>query len=100
MRFPQVAQPVPRFNHSRRAPLIVLAAFEDGRITHVGDARKGMSAGTDLVRLNMLALEPLAHPITFERIVALLPSRFRGPLKRVVETGGILPPKTMKAVAA
>ena len=48
------AEPVPLFQHSRRAPLIVLASFQDGYLTHVGDARKGASAGTDLVRLTVV----------------------------------------------
>ena len=45
-----VAEPVPRFDHSRRAPLIVLCCFEKGAITHIADGRKGASAGTGLVR--------------------------------------------------
>ena len=58
---PQASEPVPKLEHSRRAPLIVLASFEDGLITHVGDGRKGASAGTGLVRLNMMSLEDLAR---------------------------------------
>jgi hypothetical protein len=97
---PQASEPVPTFNHSRRAPLIVLASFEDGLLTHVGDARKGASAGTDLVRLNMISLEALRQPIPFERIVEDVPAKFRAPLKKIVENGGMLPPKTLKAVVS
>jgi hypothetical protein len=32
---PVVAEPVPRFGHSKRAPLIVFACFADNAITHV-----------------------------------------------------------------
>lgn len=97
---PQAAEPVPLFSHSRRAPLVVLASFEDGQLTHVGDARKGAPAGTDLVRLNMTSLEALSAPIPFERIVDRVPSNVRGSLRRVIANGGLLPPKTLKAVVA
>ncbi|ESX41131.1 hypothetical protein X762_30330 [Mesorhizobium sp. LSHC426A00] len=46
----------------------------------------------------MLSLDALAHPISFDRIVGSVPKKFRGPLKRVIENGGVLPPKTLKAV--
>ena len=34
---PTVAEPVPRFDHSRRAPLVVLACFSDDAVTHIAD---------------------------------------------------------------
>lgn len=40
-----IAQPVPQFDHSRRAPLIVFACFAEGAITHIADGRKGASSG-------------------------------------------------------
>src|SRR4051794_7507179 len=95
---PRASEPVPVFEHSRRAPLIVLASFEDGMLTHIGDARKGASAGTKLVRLNMTSLEELARPIPFEEIAERVPVRFRAPLRKITADGGLLPPKTMKAV--
>ncbi len=94
------AEPVPLFQHSRRAPLIVLASFQDGYLTHVGDARKGASAGTDLVRLNMTSLQALDLPIPFQQIVANVAPKFRAPLERVITNNGLLPPKTLKAVVA
>jgi hypothetical protein len=48
---------MPLLNHSRWAPLVVFASFEDGLLTHIGNARKGGSVGTDRVRLNMTSLE-------------------------------------------
>jgi hypothetical protein len=97
---PLAAEPVPRFHHSRRAPLVVLASFADGQLTHVGNARKGMSAGTDLVRLNMTSLVAVEPTIPFTEIVAKVPRRVRAPLERVIASGGVLPPKTLKAVVA
>lgn len=92
------AEPVPRFDHSRRAPLVVFAAFEDNVITHVADGRKGASGGTELVRLNLENLQALTHPVSFERLIASIPTKFRGPLQRRLDDGGVLPPKTLSAV--
>jgi hypothetical protein len=92
-----VAEPVPRFDHSRRAPLIVLGCFDDNTITHIGDGRKGASAGTDLVRLNMTSIQELRRPIRFEELVERAPLRVRSHLARLLAAGGKLPPKTLGA---
>src|ERR1700676_2339869 len=83
-----VAEPVPQFDHSRRAPLIVLACFDDEAITHIADGRKGASAGTGLVRLNMSSLEQLRQPIKLGEIRQRAPSRVRAHLARMLEGGG------------
>jgi hypothetical protein len=93
-----VAEPVPWFDHSRRAPLIVFGCFEDGAITHIADGRKGASAGTGLVRLNMTSLEPLAKPVTFAALLNQAPARLRAPVRRTLVGGGKLPPKSLGAV--
>lgn len=85
------AEPVPLFNHNRRPSLIVLASIQDGQLTHIGDARKGASAGTDLVRLNMTSLAAVEPAIPFAEIASKVPGRFRAPLKRVIATGGLRP---------
>ena len=95
-----VTEAVPAFLHSRKAPLIVLASFKDGLITHVGDGRKGASAGTGLVRLNMDSLEELGRPISFELITATVGPKFRAPLRKTIAIGGLLSPKTQNAVVA
>jgi hypothetical protein len=95
---PKASEPVPVFGHSRRAPLVVLASFKSGYLTHVGDGRKGASAGTKLVRLNMISLQALARPIPFDEVVSQVPPRFKAPLTRVVSKGGLLSPKTLRAV--
>jgi hypothetical protein len=45
---PVIAEPVPNFDHSRRAPLVVFASFEDGKITHIANGKRGASAGPSL----------------------------------------------------
>jgi hypothetical protein len=94
---PNIAEPVPRFDHSRRAPLIVLVCFKDKAITHIADGRKGDSAGTGLVRLNMTSLQQLRRPIKIEQLVERAPPRVRSPLARVLAGGGKLPPKSLGA---
>jgi len=74
-----VGEPVGFFNHSRRAPLIVLAAFADNMITHVAIGKRGApgSGGTGMIRLNMRQLTALKQPVRFDEVTARLPSRFK-----------------------
>ena len=95
---PVVAEPVPQFDHSRRAPLVVLGCFADNSITHIADGRKGASAGTGLVRLIMRSLERLDRPIPFSELLEGAPTRTRLHLKRVLASGGKLPPKSLGVV--
>jgi hypothetical protein len=94
---PFVSEPVPRFDHSRRAPLAVFASFEDGFITHIADGRKGQSAGTGLVRLNLEDLQPLNHPVGFDEILSGTDARVTRYVKQRLEAGGLLPPKSLGA---
>lgn len=95
---PFVAEPVPNFEHSRRAPLVIFASFEDGKITHIADGKRGASAGTGLARLNMKDLKALARPIAFGELKSGVPKRVQAHLERVLTGGGILPPKTLGAL--
>jgi hypothetical protein len=92
-----VAEPVPRFGHSSHAPLIVFCCFEKDAITHIADGRKGASAGTGLVRLNLTSLEPLPEPIKFRALLKRTPARLRAHLEEVLFGGGRIPPKTFAA---
>jgi hypothetical protein len=84
---PFVAEPVPRFEHSRRAPLVVFASFEDRKITHIADGKRGTSAGTGLVRLNMQDLKPLSRPMDFDELKSGVPKRVQAHLGRVPVSG-------------
>lgn len=94
---PFVSEPVPRFDHSRRAPLAVFASFEDGYVTHIAEGRKGQSAGTGLVRLNLENLESLKRPVSFDDILAGIDMRVARHVRQRLETGGLLPPKSLGA---
>src|SRR5439155_10349880 len=82
----------------KRAPLVVLACFSDDAITHIADGRKGISAGTGLVRLNMTLVENLEPPIPFNQLLKGVPTRVRSHVGRLFEFGGKLPPKSLGAV--
>ncbi|MFN9800161.1 MAG: hypothetical protein ACK54P_09105 [Bacteroidota bacterium] len=95
---PSVAEPVARFNHSKRAPLIVFACFEDDAITHLAQGSRGAYAGTGLVRLDMSGIELLIRPIRFSELTERAPARFRLHFDKTLESGGILPPRTLGAL--
>ena len=93
---PFVAEPVPQFKHSRRAPLVVFASFEDNHITHIAEGKRGVLAGTALVRLNLYELTELSRPIGFNELSTGVAARVHPHLKRIMAEGGILPPKTLQ----
>jgi hypothetical protein len=94
---PFLAEPVPNFEQSRRAPLVVFASFEEGKITHIADGKRGVSAGTGLARLNLRDLKALGRPLAFDELQGGIPTRLQAHLERVLTGGGILPPKTLAA---
>lgn len=94
---PFLAEPVPRFEHSGRAPLIVFASFEDGKISHIAEGRKGIAAGTGLDRLSIQDLQSLGRPIGFEELETGVAARVRRYLSRTLTSGGLMPPATLGA---
>lgn len=59
--------------------------------------REGVSAGTGLDRLNMLDLQALARPISFEELENGFSAKLRPRLRRIPSDGSMLPPKTLGA---
>jgi len=94
---PYVSEPVPKFNHSRRSPLIVFASLQAGSITHLADGKKGASAGTGLVKLNLKNLIKLTRPVSFTEILSGVEGRIRPHLRRKLVGGGLLPEKSLRA---
>ena len=95
---PSVAEPVPHFEHSSRGPLIVFCCFAEDAITHIADGRKGASAGTGLVRLNLTSMQALQTPVHFQALLDATPARLRAHLKGALFGGGLVAPKTFGAV--
>jgi hypothetical protein len=77
----------------------VFACFDDGVFTHIADGRIGSNAGTDMVRLNLESLQALKVPVLIADVVSRIPARFRAHLEKAARHGGLLPPKTLSAIA-
>jgi len=95
-----IGEPVPAFSRSNRAPMLVLASFTPGALTHIAAGRKGIASGTRLVRLNLSDLEELIAPISVRRLLEATPPRLRAPIARRLHHGGLLAPASFQAVVA
>ncbi|RUM02044.1 hypothetical protein [Rhizobium anhuiense] len=94
----RAAEPVDKFSHSKNSPLVVLASFDAGAITHLAEGRKGASAGTGLVRLNISSLFELKRPVSFDQLISQVDGRTRGYVERAIENGGMLTPSAFAEV--
>jgi hypothetical protein len=94
----RAAEPVDKFSHSKNSPLVVFASFDAGLITHIAEGRKGASAGTGLVRLNISSLHQLLHPIPYTDLISKIDGRARVYVERALKTGGMLTPKAFAEV--
>jgi hypothetical protein len=93
-----VAEAVPEFQHSRNAPLIAFLSFDQGMLTHIASARRGVRAATGLSRINLSEVFQLPEPIPIRDIVAAMPPRLRPHAADRLEYGGLLPPATFVGV--
>lgn len=88
------AQPVPDFKHSRQKPLICFIINDSGEITHFGFGRKGINAGTGLIRLNINDIVKIGASIHLKEIVEQSGNRFRHNLEYQIKIGGLITPKS------
>jgi len=95
-----VGEPVPVFELSRRAPILVLACFQPGAVTHIAIGRKGVASGTRLVRLNLTDLVALTAVLPIDRLLRELPARNRAPVGRRLREGGPFSPAAFDEVVA
>lgn len=93
----RISEAVPRFSVGPRY-LVVFASFEEGRLTHFAEAKRGGRAATGSVFLQMHDLESLARPVRFGELMGAVPASLRRHLLRYLNRGGLLPPKTSEAV--
>lgn len=96
----RAAEPVEKFSHSRNSPLVVFCSFERGLITHLAEGRKGSSAGTGLVRLNISSLHRLRRPIDFDELLSKVSTRARSYVERALDDGGMLTPTAFSEVVS
>lgn len=88
------SEPVPEFSHSRYIPLICFIIDEEGIITHIGSGRRGVTAGTDLRKLNINDITKLNTVLSAKVIANYTSTRSRNYLLKKIETGGLISPKT------
>lgn len=93
-----IGEPVPKFDHNPKAPLIIFLSFEDKKITHIADGNKWVSGGTDRLRLDMYNLESFDRPVYFDKIKEDFPENLLSHLNKALSKGGFLPPKTFVAL--
>jgi hypothetical protein len=91
-------EPVQDFQHSRGTALICFVTPDGQTITHLSTARKGITAGTGLRKLRLTDPVILSDPIPAFEILNRLPTRYKRHAQPRLEGGGLLPPKTFKAV--
>lgn len=87
------SEPVDDFDHSRNAALICFV-FTDGKLTHIAKAKKGLSAGTELRRLNLTEVTQLDAAISSRALLSKVPKRFHKSLSKRLDGGGLLSPKS------
>jgi len=92
------AQPVPDFAHGRTALLVCFVVI-DGRLTHIARGKRGLRAGTELRRLNVLEPEAVTVPIDVDRLISDVPARYRLAVTSRLQSGGVLPHRSSEVLA-
>lgn len=91
--YDKFAEPVPEFSHPRHVPLVCFITNESGHITHIGQGKRGVRAGTDLRRLNIEDIFELKKPVSATVIANTTSSRVRPHLINKIKYGGLFSPK-------
>ncbi len=92
------AEAVPDFIFSKRQALVVIVVSPANDVTHIGRAKKGVKAGTNLRRLNLLDLIELEVPLSLQDILDKVPNRVHRKAKEIFKNGGLLTPKAFLGV--
>ena len=93
----RISEAVPRFSVGPRC-LVVFASFEEGSLTHFAEGKRGGRAATGSILLQMHDLQPLARPVPFGELVDAVPTSVRRHVRRYLDLGGLLPPRTNEVV--
>ncbi len=91
-----IGEPVGKFDHPRKAPLIVFVSFDGTHITHLADGRKGLAAGTGMTRLNLEQMEGLQFPVSITTCMERLGGRTKSHIEKRLVGGGFLPPQSFQ----
>lgn len=91
------AEPVSEFRHSRNIPLVCFIVNSNLFVTHIALGKRGVRAGTDLRRLNLIDFFSVDPFISSDIIISEVPNRFKIIIENKCKYGGYLPPKSFNA---
>jgi hypothetical protein len=91
------AEPVDDFEHSRNTPLVCFI-INDGTLVYIGLGRRGLRAGTGLVRLNIENITRLSESLPVQKIIDHLPRQTATFVRDRFQSGGILTENSFFAV--
>lgn len=92
------AEPVPEFVHARAAALVAFVTDQRGAVTCLGQARRGIRAGSGLRRLNITGVVRLPTTLPRSRLVRQVDKRIRRYVDDYLRYGGVLPPKSFRSL--
>ena len=96
----QFSEAVPKFSKGNGSPFVVFIANHENVFTHVALGKGGIQAGTGLRKLKLDRIGALKKPIKFTELVASVAPSLKTHIIRVLDEGGILPPKSFLAVVS
>lgn len=88
------SEPVSEFTHPRHVPLVCFITNDKKEITHIALAKKGLRAGTGLLKLNIDEVFKLNKPISAIQVANKSDSRIKSHLIKKLSTGGIFSKKS------
>ncbi|WP_268036187.1 hypothetical protein [Algoriphagus sp. PAP.12] len=88
------SEPVDDFELSRSLPLLCFIFDDQDRIAYIAFAKKGMRAGTNPRRLNIIDPIKLKNPIPSDPILEEVSGKVRNTVNEKLSYGGLLPPRS------
>jgi hypothetical protein len=90
------AEPVAEFDHSRNVPLVCFIFGHTGQLIYIASGKRGMLAGTDLRRLNLMDIFGLKGNVKATAVLKISSPRVKNTLDNKFKSGGLLPPKSFE----
>jgi hypothetical protein len=82
----------------RRKPMLCFIGFSRGQLSHVARAEVRYKARSGNDKLDMWHVEKLPHPVSIAQLEEALDGKGAGAARRVLDSGGHLPPKALQSV--
>lgn len=91
------AEPVHDFGWSKNLPMVCFIINAKDEISYIASGKKGLRAGTELRRLNVINAKKLETPIPLKSLADEVAPRVKSSLSLRIENGGLLPLKTSES---